>query len=72
MTYASERDVVYQFYCEVISGLPGLMLPQSDLTKRPVDLLVDSCDFPLRDIFAEVVPRECSESRSSSMLCALV
>jgi hypothetical protein len=62
----------YQVYCEVISGLPGLILPQSDLTKWQIDLLVDSDDFPLIVILMVVVARQCSESRSSIKLCALV
>jgi hypothetical protein len=68
----SELALRDQFYCEVISGLPGLILPQSDLTKWQIDLLVDSDDFPLIVILMVVVARQCSESRSSIKLCALV
>jgi hypothetical protein len=68
----SELALPGQFYCEVISGLPGLILPQSDLTKWLVDLVVDSDDFPLIVILMVVVARECSESRSSMKLCTLI
>jgi len=76
---ASERAIEYselalldQFYCEVISGLPGLTLPHSDLTKWQIDLLVDSDDFPLIVILMVVVARQCSESTRSIKVCTLV
>ena len=67
-----ELALLDQSHCEVISGLPGLILPQSDLTKWQIDLLVDSDDFPLIVILMVVVARQCSESRSSIKLCTLV